>query len=78
MAYEISLCDKNGGYLEQAATTQAASDERLCDPAGGIGSRAVNLGPVLARKGSTSVCPPASVRVDNDLSAGKARVALMN
>lgn len=62
--------------LDQAAVSEAGSDERLGDPASGVGSRAVDLGRVLAREGTATVGTPAAVRVDDNLAASEAGIAL--
>ena len=62
--------------LDERTAGQLGVDERLCDPAGKVGSRAVDLGVVLAGESTTTVGTPATVGVDNDLTAGKTSVTL--
>lgn len=52
------------GELDEDALGEAGSDEGLGDPATGVGSRTVDLGPVLSRESSSSVGSPSPVRVD--------------
>lgn len=51
-------------------------DERLGDPAGKVGSRAVDLAVVLAGEGTTTVSTPATVGVNDDLAASETGVTL--
>jgi len=62
--------------LDNTSAGEAGGDERLCDPSCGVCAGSVDLGPVLAGEGSTSVGSPAAVRVDNDLSASETGVSL--
>ena len=62
--------------LHQGAAGQLGGNQRLGDPAAKIGGRAVDLGEVLAREGTATVGTPAAVRVDDDLAARQAGVAL--
>lgn len=62
--------------LDENTAGDTSGDERLCDPASGVGSRAINLGPILAREGATTVGTPTAVRIDNDLATRQASVAL--
>ncbi len=62
--------------LDQRPSGQFGRHERLGDPPGEIGRRAINLRKVLAGKGATAVRAPAAVRVDDDLTAGQTGVAL--
>ena len=62
--------------LDKAAAGEASGNEGLGDPAGKVGSRAVDLGEVLAGEGTTTVGTPATVGVDNDLAAGQTGVTL--
>lgn len=39
--------------LDEGAASEASGDNGLGDPAGSVGSRAIDLGPVLARESST-------------------------
>ena len=51
-------------------------DDGLGHPPAGVGRRAVDLRRVLAREGAAAVRAPAAVRVDDDLAAREAGVAL--
>lgn len=62
--------------LDEGTTGQAGGNERLGDPAGKVGGRAVDLGEVLAREGTTTVSTPATIGVDDDLASGQAGVTL--
>jgi len=67
------LGNTNGvGDLHQAATGELSSDEGLGNPAGSIGGRAIDLGGVLAREGTSSVGSPTTI------TAGKAEETLPN
>ena len=48
----------------------------LTDPTGSVGSGAVNLGEVLSRESTSTVCTPTSVGVDDDLTASQTSVTL--
>lgn len=64
------LGDTNGvGELDKDTAGETSSDKRLGDPAASVGTGAVDLGPVLAREGTTTVGTPATVRVNDDLAA---------
>ena len=63
------------GKFDFAAVGKAGGDHVLGDPARGIRGGAVNLGAVLAAKGTAAVTAVAAVGVDDDLAAGEARVA---
>jgi hypothetical protein len=62
--------------LHEAATAELGRHERLGDPTGSVGGRAIDLGRVLARKGSTAVRTPTTVRVDNDFATRQASIAV--
>lgn len=51
-------------------------DNGLGDPAGEVGSRAIDLAVVLAGEGTTTVGTPTTVGVDDDLTAGQTSVTL--
>jgi len=63
-------------YLNEGTLGEAGSDERLGDPAGSVGSRAIDLGPVLAGEGATTVGTPTTVGVDDDLAASDTGITL--
>jgi len=54
--------------LDEGTTAELGSDERLGDPAGSIGSRAIDLAGILAGEGSTTVGAPTTIGVDDDLT----------
>ena len=62
--------------LDQATADETGVDKRLGDPAGEVGSRAVDLGEVLSRESTTSVGTPSPVGVDDDLTSGKTGISL--
>ena len=71
------LRDTNGvRELDEGAAGEASGDQRLGDPAADVGSRAVDLGEVLAGEGTATVGTPAAVGVDDDLAAGQAGITL--
>jgi hypothetical protein len=73
----VRLSDTNGvGELDKGTTGKLGVDERLGDPAGKVGSRAVDLAVVLAGEGTTTVGTPATVGVNDDLAASKTGVTL--
>mmetsp|Transcript_18712 Transcript_18712/g.46482 ORF Transcript_18712/g.46482 Transcript_18712/m.46482 type:complete len:374 (-) Transcript_18712:63-1184(-) len=55
--------------LHQCPLAQSSGNQRLGDPAGGIGRGPINLGGVLARKGATPVGAPSTVGVNDDFSS---------
>ena len=62
--------------LDEGTAGEAGGDERLGDPAADVGSRAIDLGEVLAGESTTTVSAPAAVGVDDDLAAGETGIAL--
>ena len=71
------LRDTDGvGELDESAAGEAGGNKGLGDPAADVGSGSVDLGEVLAREGTTAVGTPATVGVDDDLSAGETGVTL--
>lgn len=71
------LSDTNGvGQLDQGTAGKAGSDQGLGDPTSQVGSGTVDLGEVLAGEGTTTVGTPATVGVDNDLTACQTGVTL--
>ena len=71
------LSDTNGvGELDKGTAGELGADERLGDPAGEVGSRAVDLAVVLAGEGTTTVSTPATVGVNDNLAASKTGVTL--
>mmetsp|Transcript_10007 Transcript_10007/g.18591 ORF Transcript_10007/g.18591 Transcript_10007/m.18591 type:complete len:449 (-) Transcript_10007:108-1454(-) len=71
------LCHTDGiGKLHQASRAQAAVHHGLGHLSADVGSRAVHFRGVLAREGAAAVRAPATVRVDDDLAASQACIAL--
>ena len=71
------LGNTNGvGELDESTTSELGVDEGLGDPTGEVGCRAVDLAVVLAGEGTTTVGTPATVGVNDDLTAGKTSVTL--
>ena len=71
------LSNTNGvGQLDECATGQLGVHERLGDPARKVRGGTVDLGVVLAGESTTTVGSPATVGVDNDLTASKTSVTL--
>ena len=62
--------------LHEGAVGEAGGDERLGDPPGGVGSRAIDLGGVLAGEGTTTVGAPTTIGIDDDLTASETGVTL--
>lgn len=62
--------------LDESAAGQTSGDQRLGNPATEVSGRAVDLGEVLSGECTTTVGTPATVRVNNDLTAGKTSVTL--
>lgn len=54
----------------------ALTTDKLTDPAGGVGSRSINLGEVLAREGSSTVGSPTTIGVNDDLTASQSSITL--
>jgi len=71
------LSDTNGvGELDKGTASELCVNERLGDPAGKVGSRAVDLAVVLAGERTTTVGTPSTVGVDDDLAASETGVTL--
>ena len=71
------LSNANGvGELDESTASELGVDEGLGDPTGEVGSRAVDLAVVLAGEGTTTVSTPATVGVNDDLTASKTGVTL--
>jgi hypothetical protein len=62
--------------LHEGAAGESGFEERLGDPAGKIGGRAIDLGVILSGESSSTVCTPAAVRVDDDLAASETGITL--
>ena len=61
--------------LNLAAISKASCDHVLRDPACCIGARTINLRAVLARERTATMATHAAIGVNDDLTAGKARIA---
>ena len=71
------LSNTNGvRQLDEAAAGEAGVDQGLGDPAGSVGRRAIDLGEVLAREGTSTVGTPTTVGVDDDLTTSETSVTL--
>ena len=69
------LGDTDGvGDLDQDALAESGLDERLGDPASGVGGGPIHLGEVLAGEGAATVGAPSAVRVHDDLTARQSGV----
>src|SRR3954470_19705612 len=64
------------GDLDGAALSESRRDDVLGEITRGIGSRAIDLGRVLAGEGAAAVRGVTAVGIDNDLAAGQAAVAI--
>jgi len=62
--------------LDEGTAGETGGDEGLGDPAAYVGGRTIDLGEVLAGEGTTTVGTPATVGVDDDLTAGQTGVTL--
>ena len=62
--------------LDKNSSAETSADKRLSNPSGGVGSRSVDLGVILAGEGSTTVGAPTSVSVNDDLTASQTGVRL--
>ena len=71
------LSDTDGvRELNENSLGETGSDEGLGDPSGSVGSRSVDLGPILSGESTTTVGTPTTVSVDNDLSSGQTSISL--
>ena len=71
------LSDTDGvRELNEGTAGKAGRDERLGDPASGVRSRAIDLGEVLSGESTSTVGTPATVGVDDDLTARETSVTL--
>jgi hypothetical protein len=71
------LGDTNGvRELDESTAGEAGGNQRLGDPARSVGGRAIDLGEILAGEGTTTVGTPATVGVDDDLTAGQTGITL--
>lgn len=71
------LSDTNGvRELDEGATAETSGNEGLGNPSTEVGSRSVDLGEILAGESTTTVGTPATVGVDDDLTAGQTSITL--
>ena len=71
------LRDTDGvGELDESTAGEAGGNKGLGDPAADVGGGSVDLGEVLARESTTTVGTPATVGIDDDLSAGETGITL--
>ena len=71
------LSDTDGvRELDKGTTSETSSYKGLGDPASGVGSRTIHLGEVLAREGTSTVGTPATVGVNDDLTASETSITL--
>jgi len=64
------------GYLYEHSLAESSLDERFGHPACCVRCRSVHLWEVLSRERSASMCSPASVSVDDDLTSSQTSIAL--
>jgi hypothetical protein len=62
--------------LDQGTSGKASSNQGLGNPTGNVGSRAVDLGEVLSGESTTTMSTPATIGINDDLSAGQSCIAL--
>lgn len=63
-------------YLNQHSSAQSGLHQRFSHPACSIGSRAVHLGVVLSRECSTTMSPPSTICVHNNLPTRDTSISL--
>lgn len=64
------------GDLDEHSVAEATSDQGLGDVSCIVGSRSVNLGGVLTGEGTTTMGSPATIGINNNLSASETGVSL--
>ena len=64
------------GELDECTTSQFGINKRLSDPPSKVGSRAVDFGVVLAGEGTTTMSTPATIGIDDDLTASQTSITL--
>lgn len=62
--------------LDKSSSAETGSDEGLGNPSTDVSSRSIDLGEILSGEGTTTVGTPATVGIDNDLSAGQTSITL--
>lgn len=62
--------------LDEATTSEARGDHGLGYPTSGVCSRAIYLGWILAREGTTTVSAPATISINDDLTASDTSITL--
>lgn len=63
-------------HLNQNSSAQFGLHQRFSHPACSIGSRAVHLGVVLSREGPTTMSPPSTICVHNNLPTCNTSISL--
>lgn len=64
------------GDLDEHPPTEPRLHQRQCHPSRSVSGTAVDLGEVLAGESAPAVGPPAAIRIDDDLAACQAGIAL--
>mmetsp|Transcript_4219 Transcript_4219/g.3815 ORF Transcript_4219/g.3815 Transcript_4219/m.3815 type:complete len:207 (-) Transcript_4219:496-1116(-) len=62
--------------LDQATLAQSGMDQGLCCPSSCICCRSINLSGILARESSTTVCSPATISINNNLTTSKTSITM--
>jgi len=71
------ICESNSvGDLHEATMSQFVSNNGLSDIAAIVGSRAINLGGVLAGESTTAMGSPATISIDNNLASGQTSIGV--
>jgi hypothetical protein len=71
------LSDTNGvRELDEGTSAKTGSDQGLGDPSTDVGSGTIDLGEILSGESTTTVGTPATVGIDDDLSAGQTSITL--
>lgn len=73
---QVGCYESSSPHLDKHPLAQLSLHQRLGHPARSVGSRAVHLCVVFPRKGSSTMGTPASISVNNDLTASKASITL--
>ncbi len=64
------------GQLNEDTVGQTSRDDGLGDPTGSVGSRAIDLGGILTREGSTTVGTPTTIGINDDLAASQTSITV--
>jgi len=69
--------DTNGvRNLNKCASAKLGGNKRLGDPSAVVGGRAIDLGRVLTREGSSAVGTPSTVGINDDLTSGQTGITV--